>query len=260
MKDKKTVDKRPIKDLLREKDAFLTTSERIHEYFLRHTKGFIIGTVVVAVSILAAAFYHSYDKAAEAKGLAAFELALESGSQGTPGQDSLAKMISTMEAVRSDYSGRKAARLASLALANLYDEKGETDKALALAENLLQTLKSSETSLKPALLYFLGGLYEKKNDSVKAVKTYETLLTLKFLDDYFKADILLALARINTVAGANEAAMANYTALLSDYPYNPKALWANARLAELKGAPQAFPLSELTGVPSVSVEAATVTE
>lgn len=244
MSEKKQVDKRPIRDLLQEKDAFLTTSEKIFEYILRHTKAFIVAAVALALCIVAAAVYTKYQKSADAESTLAFEQALELATtqSGNPENG-----LSALEKVRADYQGRQGSRLASYALVNLYAAQNAADKALPLAENLLQTLKPAEMSLKPLLLNNLGGLYESSGDFQRAGKSYEAILALNNLEPALRMETLMALGRVKTAEGQKDEAISFYQTVIKDFPQSFKSYLANAKVAELKGeaAPYPLPVSDL---------------
>ncbi|MCL1889865.1 MAG: hypothetical protein FWF99_05105, partial [Desulfovibrionaceae bacterium] len=140
------------------------------------------------------------------------------------------------------HSGRRAGRPAALALIRLHTEAGAPEKALPLAENLLQTLKPAEISLKPLLLDNLGGLYETVRDYPKAAQSYETLLGFPSLPANYKSNILLAMGRVQSVAGQHEAAIKAYEDLLQSFPGSYPALLAQARLSALKGEAVAPPV------------------
>lgn len=235
---KTPAEKKNIRDLLDEKDAFLTTSEKIYEYVLRHTRGLAIGAAAVVLLVIGGALYYNAQGQAEQEAGLAFETALETAA-GSPDDPEAA--IRALEKVRTDYAGRKAARLAEFTLLGLYAPQGRTDLALPLAENLLHTLKSHEVSLKPMLLNVLGGLYETKADYLKAAKSYETLLGLPKLEPALRQETLMALGRTNAAAGLKDEAIKNYEAVLTEVPQSFLAYRANVKLAELKGQPVAFP-------------------
>lgn len=239
MSEKKPVDKRPIRDLLQEKDAFLTTSEKAYEYFLRHSKAFIVAAVAVAICILALAVYTRYQKSAEAEATLAFEKALDLAISQSEDQTA---GLAALEKVRTDFAGRKGSRLAAFSLVNLYTSKNEVDKARLLAENLLQTLKPSEISLKPLLLNLLGGLYESGGDWRGAGTHYEAILALNNLDPALRLETLMALGRVNTAAGQKDKAVEFYQSVVKDFPQTFRAHMANAKIAELKGEVEPFPL------------------
>ncbi|MDR2946347.1 MAG: hypothetical protein LBV79_06350, partial [Candidatus Adiutrix sp.] len=142
MSDKKPLDKKPIHDLLTEKDAFLTTSEKIQEYCLRHTKGLIVTVAVFALAVVGVALYLNYEKKAEQAAGLAYENSLAAL------ESSEAEGLAALEKVRADFAGRKASRLAAFRLMSLYADQGETDKALPLAEELLSTIQAAEAPLK----------------------------------------------------------------------------------------------------------------
>lgn len=236
MSEKKPIDAKPIKDLLKEKDAFLTTSEKIQEYALRHTKGFIIAAVAVVMVIAGAAIYLNAQKKADQEALLAYEDGL---SKIAESQD---LGIEAMEKIRADYKGQKVARLAAYKLIGLYMIKKEPDKALPLAEELLKTITPAEASLKPVLLVSLGGLYEQAKNYQLAAQSYETLLVIDQLNPNLKLNSLMALARVYRAADRKDEAIKNYERVISEYPKSFQAFMANSKLAELKGKPVAFPL------------------
>lgn len=239
MSDKKPVDKRPIRDLLQEKDAFLTTSEKVYEYFLRHAKVFIVAAVAVAVCILALAVYVRYQKSAEAESTLAFEKALDLAVNQS---SDLTAGLAALEQVRTDFPGRKGSRLAAFSLVNLYVSKNQVDQARPLAENLLQTLKPSEISLKPLLLNLLGGLYESGGDLKSAGTSYEAILALNNLEPALRMETLMALGRVNVAAGRQDQAIECFQTVVKDFPQTFRAYMANVKIAELKGEVEPFPL------------------
>jgi len=223
MSHKKAPEKN-IRDLLKEKDAFLTTSEKIYEFTLRHTRALAIGAAAVILAVLAGFAFVRSREASEETASTAYELALTSASPEA-----------ALEKLRADHPGRRASRLAVLALIRLHGEAGAPEKALPLAENFLQTLKQAEISLKPLLLDNLGGLYEMVRDYPRAAQSYQALLDWPYLPDNYKANLLLAMGRVRAAAGQPEAAELAYEDLLRSFPDSYPALLARARLSALKG-------------------------
>jgi tetratricopeptide (TPR) repeat protein len=225
---KKKAPEKHIRDLLKEKDAFLTTSEKVYEFTLRHTRALAIGAAAVVLAVIAGFAYVRSQAAAEEAATAAYEEALAAAS------------IEALEQIR--HSGRRAGRLAALALIRLHTEAGAPEKALPLAENMLQTLKPAEISLKPLLLDNLGGLYETVRDYPKAAQSYEAILDLPSLPAIYKSNILLAMGRVQNAAGQSKAAIKAYEDLLQSFPGSYPALLAQARLSALKGEAIAPPV------------------
>ena len=217
-----------IRDLLKEKDAFLTTSEKVYEFILRHTRALAFGAAAVALAVIVGFAYVRSQKAAEEAAEAAYEEALAAASP-----EALEKI---------QHSGRRAGRLAALALIRLHIEAGAPEKALPLAENMLQTLKPAEISLKPLLLDNLAGLYETVQDYPKAAQSYKDLLDWPSLTDHYKSNIFLALGRVQVAAGQPGAAIKTYEDLLRSFPGSYPALLAQARLSVLKGEAIAPPV------------------
>lgn len=177
----------------------------------------------------------------------AFEKALD---LVTSQSDDKTAGVVALEKVRTEYGGRQGARLATFALVNLYVISNDSDKALPLAENLLQTLKPSEISLKPLLLNNMGGLYENGGDLQRAGTSYEALLALNPLEPALRMETIMALARVQTAAGQQDKAIELYQTVVKDFPLSLKAFMANAKLAELKGeaAPFPLPVSDLSAL------------
>lgn len=239
MSEKKPADKRPIRDILQEKDAFLTTSEKAYEYFLRHTRAFIAAAVVLVICVVVAAVYTKIQHSAEADSTLAFEKAIDLLSAQT---DDPEAGVSALEKVRVDYEGRQGARLATLTLISIYGARDDSAKAVPLAENMLQTLKPAEISVKPILLSTLGGLYESGGDFQRAAKSFEAILTLNHLDPALRLETLMALGRVQAAAGQKDEAIKYYRTVIKDFPQSFKAYLANAKVAELKGGVEPFPL------------------
>jgi tetratricopeptide (TPR) repeat protein len=223
-----------IRDLLKEKDAFLTTSEKVYEFALRHTRALAVGAAAVTLAVLAGFAYVRSQEAAEEAAGAAYEEALNAASPEA-----------ALEKLRADYPGRRAARLAVLTLIRLHTEAGAPEKALPLAENLLRTLKPAEISLKPLLLDNLGGLYETVRDYPRAAQTYQALLDWPSLPDNYKSNILLAMGRVRDAAGQPEAAQLAYEDLLRSFPDSYPALLARSRLSIITGEAIAPPMEPL---------------
>lgn len=230
---KSTAEKKDIRDLLKEKDAFLTTSEKIYEFCLRHTRALAGGAAAAALAVVMVVVYQNYQRSAERDAAAGYELALAAG-----GSEAVA---AALEKVRVDFPGRLAVRLAELSLIGLYAEKDDVDKALPLAENFLKSLRPEEISLKPILLDQLGGLYETARDYPRAIQNYQALLVEPALNDTLRQNVMLALGRARTAAGDQAAAIRAYEEIVQKFPDALISYLANLHLAELKGQAAAKP-------------------
>lgn len=231
MSAKTPVEKKNIRDLLREKDAFLTTSEKFYEYFLRHTKAFIAIGIALLLIIIGSAFYVSHQNSAEAKASEAYEDAIAL-VESTGGVNAA---IEALENMRSVHQGRKAARLAGFSLISLYEDAGEIDKALSASQGMLQTFQPAEISLKPMLLSSIGGLSEVKGDFQLASSSYGAILLLPDLSPALKMESLMGLARSQAAAGNTDEALKAYESVVKEFPQSLNAFIANLKVAEIKG-------------------------
>ncbi|MDR2946262.1 MAG: tetratricopeptide repeat protein, partial [Candidatus Adiutrix sp.] len=98
----------------------------------------------------------------------------------------------------------------------------------------------------------------------QAAGNYENLLPLDYLGPNVKLNVLMSLGRVYTAAGRPDDAVRKYEQLIREYPQQLQAFMANAKLAELKGAPLAFPLPPddfpVAAAPNPAEEAATGAE
>lgn len=231
MSAKTPVEKKNIRDLLREKDAFLTTSEKFYEFFLRHTKAFISIGVALVLIIIGSAFYVSHQNSAEAKASEAYEDALAL----LESPDGINAAIEALENMRSVHQGRKAVRLAGFSLISLYEDAGEIGKALSEAQAMLQTMRPAEVSLKPMLLTSIGGLSEVEGSYQLASSSYGAILLLPDLSPALKMESLMGLARSQAAAGNSDEALKAYESVVKEFPQSLNAFIANFKVAEIKG-------------------------
>ncbi|MDR1921588.1 MAG: tetratricopeptide repeat protein [Candidatus Adiutrix sp.] len=255
-KGQKKADQAPIKDLLKEKDVFLTTSERFYEYFLRHTRTLAVIGSAAALIVIGLALFYNYRQSAENKAAAAYEEALELMTAA----GDLKAASARMEQVRRERAGLKAARMASFTLIGLYSFEKDYEKAIAISEEMLRTLTPAEMSLKPLMLHNLAGLYETAKNYDRAAAAYEAFLKTDALQEDMKVDVLLSLGRLKSALGDKAGAISIYEGLLAEFPRAALAYLANYKLAELKGEPTAFPMpAMLPDILAAAEEAAAVT-
>ena len=220
-------EKSSIEDLIKQKDAFLSTSERIYEFVAKHAKALItIGVLIVALA-LALVFYFNHQKNLENEALNALDLSWALADNG----DNEAA-IAALEKVRVDFSQRKAARLAAFKLFNLYAEKDQA-KALVLGEELLSSLNSDEAPMKNDLLYALASLYEDQGNLDKAAASLQSASV--GAKDEFKLAVLLSQGRVYKALGKNAEAQVAYENIINEFGRSSKAYLARHELALLGG-------------------------
>ncbi|MDR1658384.1 MAG: tetratricopeptide repeat protein [Deltaproteobacteria bacterium] len=222
----------PIKTLLRTNDAFLTTSEKIYNYYLTNTKKiWLIAASVVGVFLIAIMVKNFYE-ARQEKAVNAYHQAL---AQTDPGL-----VVSQLNKVRTDYSGTAGARQATYSLVSSYLDEDRVDEALPLLEELSSSLEPAEESLKPLIESTLGALYEEKGDIQKALTFYRSALQLIRNgpltpgSQSFQAELLSSIGRVNFSQGNRQEAKKAYEELLMIAPSGYRAYATQIKLADLR--------------------------
>ncbi|MDR1609193.1 MAG: tetratricopeptide repeat protein [Deltaproteobacteria bacterium] len=206
-----------IKKLLRTEDAFLTTSERAYNYYLTHTRQFILGAV--GFVIIVAAFFifvnvrnNNLLKAAEAS-----QAAIASPDPGSA--------ILALGEVIEKYPSSPSARAATLALAQAQAEAKNYAQAVEILEKFVADLKPWESGLKNLALISLGQLYEEQNDLDKASRNYRAAQALAKGtsssdqgDAAIQSELTLSIGRVLEAVGQKDEAKKVYDSFYLTYP------------------------------------------
>jgi tetratricopeptide (TPR) repeat protein len=228
-----------IKTLLRTEDAFMSTSDRIYNYYLSHTKKIWLTIGAVAAAFLVGLLVKHFHDARLADALDAFHNA---AAVADPAQsaESLAK-------VAEEYSGAPGARQASFALVATYLSEGDFQAALPVLERLTATLAPAEESLRPLVLSTLGSLYEESGQSGQALSAYRSALDLVQKAPItpagasFQAELLASIGRVSLAQGQTVEAVSAYEELLGLAPDGYRAYAAQVKLSELAAVAPAAP-------------------
>jgi predicted negative regulator of RcsB-dependent stress response len=221
----------PIKKLIRTNDAFLSTSDKVYNYYLANTKkiwGIAIGIVAACLVVLFVIRFHD----------ARLQKASEAFSQALTIADPIEAAVG-LDQVRAQYSGTPAARQASFALVNNYLDDDKIDEALTLLEELTGSLEPAEESLKPLLQSTLGALYEEKGQLEKALALYQSSLSLvqggtpTQATQAFEAELFTSVGRVAMALGQHSVAKEAYEGILFKAPDSFRAYSAQIKLSEI---------------------------
>ncbi|MDR1081105.1 MAG: hypothetical protein LBQ79_09160 [Deltaproteobacteria bacterium] len=247
-----------LKDLLREKDAFLTTTERIYNFYLTHTTGVILCGLAIVVLALAVAAGLAIAGSRAEKASQEYYLAYDASDPE--------KTLAGMEEIRRRHGDGKAGRLAAFAMADAYVKLGRYPEARELADRLASDLRPPERHLAPIIYNYQGALAEQTGDLEAALAHYEhawmaveaplTGPNGRAVDDPvffqtsapFRMEILNARARVALALGRTEVARLAYAELENRFPGTPRAYAAGYRLDEILSA-------EASVAPSVAPDA-----
>ncbi|MDR1164533.1 MAG: tetratricopeptide repeat protein [Deltaproteobacteria bacterium] len=245
-----------IDTLVKQKDAFFTTSERVFNFYSTHAKG--VWAVAIAVVVVIAGLL-VWRNVADSRRLEAGRAYFEATVQGDPAQT-----YQNMEAVREEWGG-KAGRLASYGMLNALVAEEKYPEAKALLKEILGSLSPAEMELQGLLRNLLASLEEETGELEAAYENYLAAKTLSDLEQSspssapYRVAVLSSLARVALALGRVEDARKHYNLLRAEFPQTIKAFEASFRLAELPPDPQAPPAASPAAAASPApAEAATV--
>ncbi|MDR1039927.1 MAG: hypothetical protein LBR80_07115 [Deltaproteobacteria bacterium] len=240
-----------LKDLLREKDAFLTTSERIYNFYLTHTRKVLLGGLGLVLVALGVAAGFAIASSRTDKASSEYYLAYDSANPD--------KTLASMTAVREKWGDGKAGRLAAFAMVDSYIALGRFDEARELADALVADLKEPERKLAPILYNLQGSLAEQAGDLDSALSHYDrawqaveapligpggrvvTDPVFYQASGAFRLEILNSRARVLLALGRDQEARQAYSELELRFPGTPRAYLAGYRIYEIDAASGAPP-------------------
>jgi tetratricopeptide (TPR) repeat protein len=222
----------PIKDLLRTDDAFLSTSDKVYQYFTNN-KGKIFIVIGIALAVVLAVFIvRSVHESRLARSLEAFHKA--------NAVTETADRYEALQAVRVDYAGTKAARQAAYALLDGYLGESDLEEALPLLDEILKSLDSSEESLRPLLLTTQAGLFEQIGQLDLALESYRSALSIidrgqiNPQEAPYVAELYSSLGRVYMALGRIEEAKKAYQDIILRTPNSYRSYTAQVKLSQLQ--------------------------
>ncbi|MDR1576626.1 MAG: tetratricopeptide repeat protein [Deltaproteobacteria bacterium] len=208
-----------IKKLLRSDDAFLSTWERFQNYFLSHTRQFVLAALVLVLAVVAIVVVVNVRGSNQAKAAEAAQAAI-----AVLGQDP-ARAIPDLTAVIEQYPGSPSAQAATLALAQAQISTKNYAQAVEILEKFSESLPPGEERLKNLTLISLGQLYEELNNLDLASRNYRAAQALtKGADSLdsasgpIQSELTLSVGRILEATGKIEEAKRVYEAFRLTYP------------------------------------------
>jgi tetratricopeptide (TPR) repeat protein len=227
-----------IKKLIKEQDAFFSTTDRIYNFCLEHTRQIFIAAAVVIVLAVAASVIVGVRGSRLKSASAAYF--------GAKAEYSAADTLANMEKVRSEWAGTPAARAASYAMVDSYVELGRFGEARDLLAELYGSLPKGEESLRVLIAGYLGGLSEELGDYEKALSCYQESFGLAGkapgnASYEFMASLEGGQARALTALGRTDEARAVLSRTAEAYPGTLQGYMASFQLKSLGSGPTAAP-------------------
>ncbi|MDR2405028.1 MAG: tetratricopeptide repeat protein [Deltaproteobacteria bacterium] len=246
-----------IKKLVKEQDAFFSTTDKIYNFYQDHTKQILIAAICVVVVIVAIISILSYRESQSNKSSEAYFSAKEAYNPQ--------KTLENMEKVRADWKGTPADRAAAYAMVQSYVELQKYNEARELLRNLYSTLPKGEESLKLLINNYLGSLSEELGDNEAAMGYYQEASKLAEqtkaplqVSVPFRAELLNSLARVYTALGRTDDARNTFVLLSGSFPGTLEGYMSTLKLKEISKAQG--PAASSSQGPTAPAESATPTE
>jgi len=161
------------KELLKEPDQFLTTSERVAVFFDEHRSPLLISVAVILV-LLASFWGFRYNQ--QVKSLRLEQLYFEIDKvRGDKLEKNPQEAIAEMEKLYDQFPDSPQKTRASLLLAGGYFRNGQLDKAIALYQDIADKNHDDKISRQLARAG-LAASYEEKKEYSKAVESYKSII------------------------------------------------------------------------------------
>jgi tetratricopeptide (TPR) repeat protein len=205
------------KQLLKEPDEFMNLSAKFISLAFEYKKQIMVATCIVIGLVALGVILHFLSVRAETKAFALFDRSLKSfGAQLE--QQGPAKAL---EAVENDfetlltrYSGKNAAKLGRIVIANLYYNSDRTDEAITLLQKAQEDFRG-QAFYQNLVLSGLAYAYEKKKNYDEAIKYFEMIANGS--DPVLKDTAVFNLGLLYGLTGEGEKSQAAFNAIINDY-------------------------------------------
>lgn len=206
------------KQLLKEPDKVITTTGRLLQMVQEYRNQLSIAAVVTLIIIGAISSIQYFVDRSEERAFWAYDKAV--GKYSTViNQKSAAEALSDVREdfteILREHSSRKAGKLARLFFANISFNGGDVDGSIELYGTAVQDFKDFQ-EIKSLALSGLAYAYEEKREAVKAIDTYQAILSQD--GALGKDEALFNLARLYAESGNTSESTGSYEKLISDYP------------------------------------------
>jgi predicted negative regulator of RcsB-dependent stress response len=216
------------KELLKEPDGFLSTSQKVSLYTSHHKKTLLIGAGVV-VAVIALIGGYRYNQQVQNLRMETLYFKMVKIHDQKPGKDSK-NSTAELEKLLGQFSEGPQQIRASLLVAEEYFQNDQFDKAIALYTDIEQRTGSHNLSSQLANVG-LAYSYEGKKDYPKAIETYKSLV--KQPDGFPLFDVYISLARCYELNKDNKNALLTLREIETKFQGHPQLQSVKARIARL---------------------------
>jgi outer membrane protein assembly factor BamD (BamD/ComL family) len=221
------------KELLKEKDEFITLSERAIIFCKDHARQFSYAGYAVLACILIYLGIHTYMKYVNRKAQAIYNDAYTSlleASKPDADQGKLKQSEDAFRAVLDKYGLAKVSRLALPQLAHVSFMEGKYDEAIALYRDFISQVPEPSPYRGLGKLA-LAACYEEKGEYEKAIQTLQEIRDDP--GDFLKEQSMLSQARLYRLANQQEKSREILKTFTEEFQSSPSLPLVKSLLNEL---------------------------
>jgi predicted negative regulator of RcsB-dependent stress response len=218
------------KELLKEPDQFLSTSQKVSLYVSHHKNNLLIGIGVIVVLVGLVKGYQ-YNQQVQNLRMESLYFKMVKIHDQKPGKDSKGS-TAELEKLLGQFSAGPQQVRASLLVAEDYFRTEQFDKAIALYTDILQKSELKDLSNQLAKVG-LAYSYEGKKDYAKAIETYKALVSKP--DGFPLFDVYIGLARCYELNKDQKNALLTLREIETKFQGHPQLESVERQIAMLSG-------------------------
>ncbi len=214
---------------LKETDEITTKIQSFTEVALARKKEILTAAVVLVILVGAVAGWRLY--AANRNAGAQTQLAQVINAFNDPNtkadKERFEKTIAEAEKTRAAYGSLPAATIARYYIGVSQEGLGDTAKATA---NLEQVIQAGDANIAGVAKFALAGIYKKHGETQKAIDLYKQIYET---GGYSRSAAVYELARLSEASNKTDEAKTYYQKIVSEFPDSPFRQDADAALKRL---------------------------
>ncbi len=218
------------KELLKEPDQFLSTSQKVSLYVSQHKKNLLIGVGAI-VAVFALIGGYRYNQEVQNMRMESLYFKMVKIHEQKPGKDSQDN-TGELEKLLGQFSDGPQQMRASLLLAEEYFLKEQFDKAIALYTDVQQRSESKDLSSQLAKVG-LAYSYEGKKDYAKSIETYKSLVNKA--NGFPLFDVYISLARCYELNKDKKNALLTLREIETKFQGHPQMQSVERQISRLSG-------------------------
>jgi predicted negative regulator of RcsB-dependent stress response len=219
---------------LKEQDEITTSLQRFTEIAVTRKKELISGSIALVIIVLAVVGWRIYssNRNAAAQTLLSAAINAYNDPNVKVDKDRFSKALTEAQKAHDAYPGLPAGRIALYYVAVCQEGLGDTAKATA---NLQQVIQSGDPNVAGVARFALAGIYKSHGDVQKATDLYKQLYDN---GGYSRSAAIFELAQLSEASNKIDEAKTYYQKIVTEFPDSPFRQDADQALKRL-GVPAA---------------------